>query len=170
MPGLMSGDWKRSTVSGPQRLQFDAWTAPDLSATAPALDSTQMGNHRPADFTSLIRLCRARVLCFNRRHAEGDKIAMKRTLVGTTLVLALMTSASGTAMAQMVPPANADQRAPCTAQLASSFGPATGGIADEVAGVQAIAEQLGLPLGQVVKVAAATQGTVAECVELLQSL
>src|SRR5438132_13126946 len=40
MPGLMSGDWKRSTVSGPQRRQFDAWTAPDLSATAPALDST----------------------------------------------------------------------------------------------------------------------------------
>jgi len=39
-PGLMSGDWRRSTVSGPQRLQFDAWTAPDLSATAPALDST----------------------------------------------------------------------------------------------------------------------------------
>src|SRR6266516_2842430 len=41
MPGLMSGDWKRSTVSGPQRLQLDAWTAPDLSATAPAPDSTQ---------------------------------------------------------------------------------------------------------------------------------
>ena len=40
MHGLMSGDWKRSTVSGPQRLQPDAWTAPDLSATAPALDST----------------------------------------------------------------------------------------------------------------------------------
>jgi hypothetical protein len=40
MPGLMSGDWKRSTVSGPQRLQCHAWTAPDLSATAPALDST----------------------------------------------------------------------------------------------------------------------------------
>ena len=37
--GLMSGDWKRGTVSGPQRLQPDAWTAPDLSATAPALDS-----------------------------------------------------------------------------------------------------------------------------------
>jgi hypothetical protein len=29
-------DWKRSTVSGPQRLQFYAWTAPDLSAIAPA--------------------------------------------------------------------------------------------------------------------------------------
>jgi hypothetical protein len=27
------------TVSGPQRLQLDAWTAPDLSATAPVLDS-----------------------------------------------------------------------------------------------------------------------------------
>ena len=40
MPGLMSGDWKRSRVSGPQCLQHDAWTAPDLSATAPALDST----------------------------------------------------------------------------------------------------------------------------------
>jgi hypothetical protein len=40
MPGLMSGDWRRSTVSGPQRLQPDAWTAPDLSATAPAPDST----------------------------------------------------------------------------------------------------------------------------------
>src|SRR5687768_4091618 len=40
MPGLMSGDWKRSTVSGPQRLQLDAWTAPDLAATAPAPDST----------------------------------------------------------------------------------------------------------------------------------
>jgi hypothetical protein len=25
---------------GTQRLQLDAWTAPDLSATAPALDST----------------------------------------------------------------------------------------------------------------------------------
>src|SRR5438270_10934822 len=35
----MSGDWKRGTVSGPQRLQSDAWTAPDLAATAPALDS-----------------------------------------------------------------------------------------------------------------------------------
>jgi hypothetical protein len=40
MHGLMSGDWKRSTVSGPQRLQPDAWTAPDLTATAPAPDST----------------------------------------------------------------------------------------------------------------------------------
>jgi hypothetical protein len=40
MPGLMSGDWKRGTVSGPQRLQPDAWTAPDLAATAPAPDST----------------------------------------------------------------------------------------------------------------------------------
>jgi hypothetical protein len=30
MPGLMSGDWKRGTVSGPQRLQRSAWTAPDL--------------------------------------------------------------------------------------------------------------------------------------------
>src|SRR6266516_2689285 len=39
MPGLMSGDWKRGTVSGPQRLQLYAWTAPDLSTTAPALDS-----------------------------------------------------------------------------------------------------------------------------------
>jgi len=37
--GLMSGDWKRGTASGPQRLQSDAWTAPDLSTTAPALDS-----------------------------------------------------------------------------------------------------------------------------------
>jgi hypothetical protein len=27
-PGLMSGDWKRSTVLGPQRLQLDPWTAP----------------------------------------------------------------------------------------------------------------------------------------------
>ena len=43
MPGLMSGDWKRSPVSGPQRLQLYAWTAPDLSATAPALDSTVLG-------------------------------------------------------------------------------------------------------------------------------
>jgi hypothetical protein len=41
-PGLMSGDWRRSTVSGPQRLQLDAWTALDLSATAPALDSTPL--------------------------------------------------------------------------------------------------------------------------------
>jgi len=39
MHGLMSGDWKRGTVSGPQRLQLGAWTAPDLSATAPVLDS-----------------------------------------------------------------------------------------------------------------------------------
>src|SRR5712692_2273769 len=39
MHGLMSGDWKRGTVSGPQRLQLYAWTAPDLSTTAPALDS-----------------------------------------------------------------------------------------------------------------------------------
>ena len=37
--GLMSGGWKRGTVSGPQRLQPNAWTAPDLSATAPVLDS-----------------------------------------------------------------------------------------------------------------------------------
>src|SRR4051812_28537386 len=35
----MTGDWKRGTVSGPQRLQLYAWTAPDLSTTAPALDS-----------------------------------------------------------------------------------------------------------------------------------
>ena len=47
MPGLMSGDWKRSTVSGPQRLQHYAWTAPDLSATAPALDSTLSRSIRP---------------------------------------------------------------------------------------------------------------------------
>src|SRR5438445_10558658 len=39
MHGLMSGGWKRGTVAGPQRLQLDAWTAPDLSATAPVLDS-----------------------------------------------------------------------------------------------------------------------------------
>ena len=31
MPGLMSGDWKRGTALGQQRLQIDAWTAPDLS-------------------------------------------------------------------------------------------------------------------------------------------
>jgi hypothetical protein len=30
MPDLMSGDWKRSRVAGPQRLQGNAWTAPDL--------------------------------------------------------------------------------------------------------------------------------------------
>ena len=42
MHGLMSGGWRRGAVSGPQRLQLDAWTAPDLSATAPALDSTQV--------------------------------------------------------------------------------------------------------------------------------
>jgi len=48
MPGLMSGDWKRSTVSGPQRLQPYAWTAPDLSATAPAPDSTpRLGGRLP---------------------------------------------------------------------------------------------------------------------------
>src|SRR3981081_1624370 len=39
MHGLMSGGWRRGTGSGPQRLQLDAWTAPDLSATAPVLDS-----------------------------------------------------------------------------------------------------------------------------------
>jgi hypothetical protein len=39
MHGLMSGGWRRGTVSGPRRLQPDAWTAPDLSATAPVLDS-----------------------------------------------------------------------------------------------------------------------------------
>src|SRR5438094_8738566 len=33
-------------VSGPQRLQLDAWTAPDLTTTAPALDSTQVGRTR----------------------------------------------------------------------------------------------------------------------------
>jgi hypothetical protein len=53
MPGLMSGDWKRSTVSGPQRLQRRAWTAPDLSATAPALDSTPRAT---LSFASLPRL------------------------------------------------------------------------------------------------------------------
>jgi hypothetical protein len=42
MPGLMSGERKRSTVSGPQRLQLYAWTAPDLPATAPAPDSTPL--------------------------------------------------------------------------------------------------------------------------------
>ena len=47
MPGLMSGDWKRGTVSGPQRLQCDAWTAPDLSTTAPALDSTPIPPNAP---------------------------------------------------------------------------------------------------------------------------
>ncbi len=41
---LMSGGWRRRTVSGRQRLQFDAWTAPDRTATAPVLDST----HRPS--------------------------------------------------------------------------------------------------------------------------
>jgi hypothetical protein len=40
MHGLMSGGWRRGTVSGPQRLQLDAWTAPDRTATAPVLDST----------------------------------------------------------------------------------------------------------------------------------
>jgi hypothetical protein len=30
-PGVMSGDWRRSTVSGLQRLQLHAWTALDLS-------------------------------------------------------------------------------------------------------------------------------------------
>ena len=45
MPGLMSGDWKRSTVSGPQRLQRSAWTAPDLSATAPALGYPSFRHH-----------------------------------------------------------------------------------------------------------------------------
>src|SRR3981081_3328110 len=39
MHGLMSGGWRRGTGSGPQRLQLDAWTAPDLSPTAPVLDS-----------------------------------------------------------------------------------------------------------------------------------
>src|SRR5438874_7080560 len=87
MPGLMSGDWKRSTVSGPQRLQFDAWTAPDLSATAPALDSTQVGNHRPADFTSDPLVPGARTLfqptsrrgrqdrdeTYTRRHNPGSR-------------------------------------------------------------------------------------------------
>jgi Group II intron, maturase-specific domain len=41
------GHWKRSTVSGPQRLQPCAWTAPDLSATAPALDSTRHSARLP---------------------------------------------------------------------------------------------------------------------------
>jgi hypothetical protein len=71
MPGLMGGDWKRSTVSGPQRLQLDAWTAPDLSATARALDSTPwcaMGSlprgdevavaHRPAHEVSAASVAR----------------------------------------------------------------------------------------------------------------
>ena len=40
MHGLMSGGWRRGTVSGPQCLQPDAWTAPDQTATAPVLDST----------------------------------------------------------------------------------------------------------------------------------
>jgi len=43
MAGLVSGDWNRSTASGPQRRQPDAWTAPDVSATAPAADSTPFG-------------------------------------------------------------------------------------------------------------------------------
>jgi hypothetical protein len=94
---------------------------------------------------------------------------MKRALIATTIALSTLTGV-GTASAQQLPPALADQRAPCTAQLASSFGPATGGISDQVAAVQAIAASLGLPLGQVVAVAASTQGTVAECVALLQSL
>ena len=94
---------------------------------------------------------------------------MKRAILGTTLVLALL-GASGAASAQEVPPANSNERAPCTAQLASSFGPATGGISDEVAAVKAIAERLGVPLGQAVRVAATTEGTVAECVALLLSL
>ena len=46
MPGLMSGDWKRGTVSGPQRLQLYAWTAPDLLTTAPALDSDPVPRKR----------------------------------------------------------------------------------------------------------------------------
>ncbi len=40
MPGLMRGSWKRGTVPGPQRLRRSAWTAPDLSATAPVPYST----------------------------------------------------------------------------------------------------------------------------------
>jgi hypothetical protein len=44
--GLMSGGWRRGTVSGPQRLQPDAWTAPDLSATAPVLDSVKRAEAR----------------------------------------------------------------------------------------------------------------------------
>src|SRR2546426_7460593 len=71
MPGLMSGDWKRSTVSGPQRLQRSAWTAPDLSATAPALDSTDRGraNLLPVDGHSLelaIRAAHSEQICERR--------------------------------------------------------------------------------------------------------
>ena len=94
---------------------------------------------------------------------------MKYVFVGGILVLSLI-GTSGIAVAQQIPPANANERAPCTAQLASSFGPATGGIADEVILTKAIADRLGIPLGQLTRVAASTQGTVAECVAFLLSL
>jgi hypothetical protein len=90
-------------------------------------------------------------------------------LIGLAVAFAVLVP-SGAALAQAVPPAQANGRAPCTAQLASSFGPATGGISDEVAQVQAIAARRGVPLGHLVQVAAQTEGTVQECVDFLLSL
>ncbi len=45
-------------VSGPQRLQPCAWTAPDLSTTAPALDSAARRRRLPKNlFEDLLVAC-----------------------------------------------------------------------------------------------------------------
>jgi hypothetical protein len=72
MPGLMSGDWKRGTVSGPQRLQPDAWTAPGLAATAPAPGSAA-SNPRAPD-------ARAKAT----PHDRSDPVAAGAELASTT--------------------------------------------------------------------------------------
>jgi len=66
-PSLMSGDWNRSMASGPQRLQLDASTAPDLAATAPALDSAPQTSRLAED----ISLDIARLRVHNRACSPG---------------------------------------------------------------------------------------------------
>src|SRR5258708_11309961 len=97
MHGLMSGDWKRGTVSGPQRLQACAWTAPDLSATAPALDSVARRRRLPKKLVQCPRL-RERV---NVKGVSERRLVTLALFVATFLV-ALDTSVVSTAMPTVI--------------------------------------------------------------------
>src|SRR6266700_6724610 len=94
MPGLMSGDWKRSTVSGPQRLQLTAWTAPDLSATAPALDSTPLPLIR--DQQAPVGCCSSRgapkVLVGEAADLEQGGYALGSDRLGEKIALTMITA------------------------------------------------------------------------------
>jgi mannose/fructose/N-acetylgalactosamine-specific phosphotransferase system component IID len=81
---------------------------------------------------------------------------------GLTLVLAVLLALSTIGFAH----AQANEQASCTAVLASAFGPGSG-IGDEVHEVQAIAEALGVPFGQLAKALAQSHGTLEECLALI---